>query len=501
MTASTTAVATAQTLTSVNPATGAEIAEWPVHDEVAVADIVARARVAASVWRDLGIDGRRKALLRWNSYLVNHAEELCELIHIENGKTTEDAFLELVLAVEHTDWAAKNAKKALAPEKVSPGMLMANFEAIIEQRPLGVVGVIGPWNYPIYTPNGSIAYALAAGNAVVFKPSEHTTSVGNYFADAFAKANPDLPLGIFTTVNGFGATGGALVKSGVDKIAFTGSTATGKRIAAVAAETLTPVVLECGGKDAAIVAEDANIAAAADAIAWSSMANSGQTCVGTERVYVVDTVADEFIAALKAKLSTVKPGSDDKATYGPMTMPSQIDVVRSHIADALEKGGRAVLGGLESIKAPFIEPVILVDVPEDSLAVAEETFGPTVTVRSVKSVDEAVELANASKYALASSVFSKGQGMEIARQLRAGATSVNSVLAFAAISGLPFGGVGDSGVGRIHGKYGIREFTRAHSIARQRFAIPGMELLSFSRKASTVAIIRRVIGLRHGRHK
>ncbi len=490
----------AATLTSVNPADGGPIETWAVHDAEAVAATVARARAVAGEWRELGFDGRRKALLRWASELLRNEVELTGLIHRENGKPVEDAYLELMLALEHIDWAAKHAKKVLSPKRVSPGLLMANFEAIIEQCPLGVVGVIGPWNYPIYTPTGSVAYALAAGNTVVFKPSEYTTTVGNFYAAAFAKANPALPEGILSVVNGSGATGAALVTSDVDKIAFTGSTPTGKKIAAAAAERLTPVLLECGGKDAAIVADDADIAAAADAIAWSAMGNGGQTCVGTERVYVVETVYEQFLAQLEAKVRDLQPGSGESASYGPMTMPSQIDVVRRHIDDALAAGGRALVGGPESVAPPFVGPVVLVDVPENSSAVTEETFGPTLTVKSVKNVDEAVELANATAYGLASTVFSRGHGMQIARRLRAGATSINSVVAFAAISSLPFGGVGESGVGRIHGEPGLLEFTRSHSIARQRFAIPGMELLSFARKASTMSVVKRVIRFRHGGH-
>ena len=246
---------------------------------------------------------------------------------------------------------------------------------------------------------------------------------------------------------------------------------------------MTPIVLECGGKDAAIVAADADVAAAADAIAWAAVSNSGQTCVGTERVYVEEPVYQQFLTELQAKLRGVKPGSAHPAAYGPMTMPAQVDVVRRHVEDALASGGRALVGGPDSIKAPFIEPVVLVDTPEDSLAVIEETFGPTVTVRAVKTIDEAVDLANATPYGLASAVFSKAQGMAIARRLRAGATSVNGVLSFAAISALPFGGVGASGFGRIHGADGLREFTYPHAIARQRYALPGMALLSFGRKA------------------
>ncbi|WP_067720344.1 aldehyde dehydrogenase family protein [Nocardia yamanashiensis] len=491
----------ADTLTSVNPATGEAIATYKIDDEDAVRAAVAKARTAAATWGALTYAERKKHLLRWGAKLVEKSDELSALIHAENGKPLDDAFLELMLALEHIKWAASNAEKVLKPKKVSPGALMANFAAHLEQRPLGVVGVIGPWNYPVYTPNGSIAYALAAGNAVVFKPSEFSTGIGNFVAKAFAEANPELPDGVFVTVNGFGATGAALVKAGVDKLAFTGSTATGKKIMASAADTLTPVLLECGGKDAVIVAADADIKAAADAVAWGATANSGQTCAGVERVYVDKSVAEPFIAEVKRILSEVKPGSDAKASYGPMTMPSQIDIVRRHIEDALKNGGKAVLGGPESIKGPFIEPVVIVDADESSDAVCEETFGPTVTIRTVSGVDEAVELANKSKYGLGSAVYSKKQGLEIARRLDVGCTSVNSVLAYAAISGLPFGGTGDSGIGRIHGAQGLLEFSRPHSIAVQRFTIPGMALLSYTRTERTMKLLHKVVGLVHGRAK
>ncbi|MEV6095873.1 aldehyde dehydrogenase family protein [Nocardia sp. NPDC051981] len=491
----------ADTLTSVNPATGEALATYKIDDEAAVRAAVAKARTAAATWGALTYAERKKHILRWGSKLVEKSDELSKLIHAENGKPLDDAFLELMLALEHIKWAASNAEKVLKPKKVAPGAFMANFAAHLEYRPLGVVGVIGPWNYPIYTPNGSIAYALAAGNCVVFKPSEFSTGIGNFVAEAFAEANPELPDGVFITINGYGSTGAALVKSGVDKLAFTGSTATGKKIMAAAAETLTPVLLECGGKDAVIVAADADVKAAADAVAWGATANSGQTCAGVERVYVDKSVADEFVAEVKRILTDIKPGSDAKASYGPMTMPSQVDIVRRHIDDALKNGGKAVLGGPESVKGPFIEPVVLVDVDESSDAVCEETFGPTVTIRTVNGVDEAVELTNKSKYGLGSAVYSKNQGMEIARRLQVGCTSVNSVLSYAAISGLPFGGVRDSGIGRIHGAPGLLEFSRPHSIAVQRFAIPGMALLSYTRTDRTMKLLRKIVPLIHGRAK
>ncbi|WP_280274539.1 aldehyde dehydrogenase family protein [Nocardia wallacei] len=496
-----TAVAGDTTLTSVNPATGEVIATHPIADAQAVGAAVDTARGAAAVWGSLSYAERKKHLLRWASRLVTKSDELCDLIHAENGKPRDDAFLELLLALEHISWAAKNAEKVLKPKKVSPGALMSNFGAYIEQRPLGVIGVIGPWNYPVYTPNGSIAYALAAGNTVVYKPSEFSTSIGNFVAKAFSEANPELPEGVFVTVNGYGDTGAALVRADIDKVAFTGSAATGKKIMAAAADRLTPVLLECGGKDAVIVAPDADIKAAADAVAYGATMNSGQTCAGVERVYVDASISDQFVAEVKKILSNVHPGSDEKASYGPMTMPSQIDIVRRHIEDALKNGGTAVLGGPDSVQGAYIEPVVLVDVDESSAAVREETFGPTVTIRTVQSVDEAVELANNSTYSLGSAVFSRKHGLEIARRIKAGATSVNSVLGFAAISALPFGGGRDSGIGRIHGAPGMLEFTTPHSIAVQRFTIPGMALLSYTRTESTMKLLRRIVPLLHGRHK
>jgi aldehyde dehydrogenase (NAD+) len=277
---------------------------------------------------------------------------------------------------------------------------------------------------------------------------------------------------VLQVVTGFGDTGAALATSGVDKLAFTGSTATGKQVMAACAERLTPVVIECGGKDPMIVAEDADLAAAADAALWGGCFNSGQSCVGIERVYVVDAVYDTFVELLANAAREVHSGGGDHASYGAMTTPEQIGIVRRHIEDALSRGGRALVGGPESVRPPFIDPVILIDVPEDADAVQEETFGPTLTVTRVSNVDTAVARANGTSYALGASVFSRNQGEELARRLRAGVVSVNAALTFMAVPALPFGGVGDSGFGRIHGADGLREFARPHSVARQRVPPP-----------------------------
>ena len=484
------------TFDSLHPATGEVVGTYPIHTADDVTAAVARAREAATWWAAQGPAGRRKVLEKWKGVLTRRAPQLADVMHRETGKPHSDAMLELVLAIDHVAWAAKRAAKVLGPRRVSPGLLMSNHSATLEYAPLGVIGVIGPWNYPVFTPMGSIVYALAAGNAVVFKPSEYTPGVGRWLVDSFADIVPDHP--VLQLVTGLGETGAALVRSGVDKIAFTGSTATGKKIMAAAADTLTPVLIECGGKDALLVDADADLDAAADAAVWGGMSNAGQTCVGVERVYVHERVYDEFVTKVTDRAAKVTAGEGPNAQIGPITMPSQLDIIRRHIADALDRGGRALIGGLDAVGDRFVQPTVLVDVPEDSLAVTDETFGPTLTIARVQDMDEAVEKANASRYGLGATVFSRARGLELARRIRSGMASVNQVISFAAIPSLPFGGVGDSGFGRIHGEDGLKEFTRPKAIARQRFAVP-IKTTTFARTAKDDKMLATLVNLLHGR--
>jgi len=496
--------ATTQTFESTNPATGAVVGVFPVHDTDAVVETVGRARTAAAQWAELGYDGRKERLSAYRGYLARRMNELAELVHRENGKPHGDAILEITLAIDHLAWAGGHARKTLGQRRVKAGMLAANHAAYLEYQPLGVVGVIGPWNYPVFTPMGSIAYALAAGNAVVFKPSEHTPAVGAWLAAAWRAAVPDVA-DAFQVVTGFGETGAALCRAGVGKLAFTGSAPTGRKVMATCAETLTPVLMELGGKDAMIVDDDADVVAAADAAVWGAMSNAGQTCIGIERVYATSKVYDRFVAEVTEQVRKLRPGSDDEATYGPMTMASQGGIVRGHIEDAATAGGRVVRGEADPSLFPndsYLVPTVLLDVPEDNVAIREETFGPTLSITKVRDADEALDLANNSAHGLGGSVFtkSKARGLDLARRMRSGMTSVNSVLTFASIPALPFGGVGDSGFGRIHGEDGLKEFTRAKAITRQRVALP-VNLMSFSRPASATDALARVMGMIHGRHR
>jgi acyl-CoA reductase-like NAD-dependent aldehyde dehydrogenase len=485
-----------QTFDSLSPATGEVIGTFPVHDEAEVREAVQRARKASQWWQSLGHEGRKQRLMAFAGVLTRRREELLELVSRENGKPKVDAFIEHVLALEHLAWAAKHAEKIMKPRRVGGSMMLANVTPILEYQSLGVVGVIGPWNYPVFTPMGSIVYALAAGNAVVFKPSEYTPAVGVFLADAFREAVPEQP--VFQVITGFGETGAALCRAGVDKLAFTGSAPTGRKIMAACAETLTPVVLELGGNDALLVDDDADVRAAARAAVWGGCANAGQTCIGVERVYVVDAVYDAFVDEVIKAAEHVHAG--EGAALGPMTMPKQIDVVKAHVDDALERGAKAVVGGPESVRAPYIDPIVLIDVPDDARVMREETFGPVLTISRVATMDEAIDKANRTSYGLGAAVFGKKRAYDAARRVRSGMASVNSVLSFAGFPSLPFGGVGDSGFGRIHGADGLKEFTRPKAIARQRFSM-GPDMMSFERPEWLPKVAAKLGDLRFGRAK
>lgn len=481
-------------LSSYNPATGSVVGTVPVHTAAEVDAAVARARVASKAWGALSFEARGEELTAFRKAIAAHADELAELMHAENGKPLLEAYVEVMMALSHVQHAASRAESAMAGKKVSSGVL-ANFRATISYHPLGVIGVIGPWNYPLFTPMGSIAYALAAGNAVVFKPSELTPLLAVKLGEIAAKtfALPDL----LQVVTGAGATGAALAKSAVDKIAFTGSAATGKRVMIAAAERLTPVLLELGGKDPMIVAEDADVEKAAEACVYGALTNSGQACISVERVYVADAIHDRFVDEVVKNVRALKIGGDD-GDLGAMTSPAQVAIVKDHLDDAVAKGAKILTGGSGAISGNFIQPTVLTDVTHEMKIMSDETFGPVIPIKRVDSLDEAVRLANDTTFGLGSSVFAgKATAKTIGDKLRAGMTAVNAVMAFSGIPSLPFGGVGDSGFGRIHGDEGIREFTRVKSTAEQAFALP-MNMMSFRQPKDAVKRIKGMIKTLYG---
>lgn len=481
-----------------NPATGEVVGSFAVHTAQDISAVLAHARAAQAWWAALGVDGRKTRLHRWVRWLARHCDELYELGFREGGKPKGDVQFELLAGLEDIRWAATHAKRVLGERRIAPGIATLNFDARVSYDPLGVVGVIAPWNAPVYTVFCGMAYALAAGNAVIVKPSELSAATGVWAVDSFHQANPDAPAGLASSITGFGETGAALCRSGVDKLAFTGSVPTGRRVMAACAQTLTPVLLELGGKDATIVADDADLDAAAAAVVWGGMWNAGQACVGVERVYVVESVRDAFLLKVKELAAKVTAGTDELSSYGPMIVPSQIEIIRRHVTDALAAGATALVGGLDSIEAPYVHPIVLVDVPEACSAVQEETFGPVIVINTVPDVDEAIRRANGTDFGLGSSVFAASRGPEIAAKLRAGGTTINSVLTFVGMPSLPFGGVGASGFGRFHGDDGLREFARAKATTRKRFSM-GEQMQVFPRTKEQFETVRKVIKLRYGR--
>ena len=388
-----------------NPATGEVIAHVPDTTPEQVAELARAARAAQPAWEALGFEGRGRILRRAQKWLVDNSDRVIETIVSETGKAYEDALIaEVMYAANAFGFWAKHAPSYLADQRIkSASPLLKGKRMVLRYRPIGLVGVIGPWNYPLTNSFGDAIPALAAGNAVILKPSEVTPLTSLLMADALRECG--MPDGVFAVATGAGATGAALVDA-VDMIMFTGSTATGKKVMARAAETLTPVSLELGGKDPMVVLADADVERAANAAVYYAMLNGGQTCVSVERVYVEAPVYDEFVAKVTEKARALRndrstgPGTAD---VGSMTFPPQVDIVERHVRDAVDKGARVVVGGErghEGQGGHWFEPTVLVDVDHTMECMREETFGPTLPIMKVADAEEAIRLANDSPYGL-----------------------------------------------------------------------------------------------------
>lgn len=458
-----------------NPATGEVIAHCP---DLGAADIAAMARRGREVqpaWDALGFEGRGRILRRMQKWVIDHQDEIISVIRSETGKTYEDALIAEISygAAAFGFWAA-NAPKYLADEKVkSSAVLVKGKKLMLRHKPLGLIGVIGPWNYPLTNSFGDCIPALAAGNSVILKPSEITPLTSLKLAEGLRECG--IPEGVFQVATGLGATGAALVDE-VDMIMFTGSTATGKKVMQKAAETLTPVSLELGGKDPMIVLADADVERAANTALYYGMFNGGQTCISVERVYVEEPVYDEFVAKVTEKARALRQGDGPSGSVdvGSMTFPPQVDIVERHVEDAKAKGARVLVGGSRGTHdgGYWYEPTVLVDVDHTMSAMMEETFGPTLPIMKVRDEEEAIKMANDSPYGLGASVFGKDtrHAEAVARRVEAGAVCVNDALINYSALELPMGGVKASGIGSRHGAGGIRKFTQQQAILVTRFA-------------------------------
>ncbi|HEY7632625.1 MAG TPA: aldehyde dehydrogenase family protein [Thermoleophilaceae bacterium] len=488
-----------------NPATGETIATVPDMDSAQVKGLVDRARAAFPAWNELGFDGRAEVFYEMRRWMIENRDRVIGTIVDENGKPPDEAMLtELVYMADSLGFWAKNAPKYLGDERVrTHSPLLLGKKVIVRYRPYGVVGVIGPWNYPLSNNFGDALPALAAGNSVVLKPSEVTPLTSLLMEEGFRAAGgtPDA----FLVATGRGETGAALVDH-ADAIMFTGSTGTGKKIMARAAETLTPVSLELGGKDPMIVLKDADLERAANmAVQWG-MSNSGQICMSVERVYVEEPIYDEFVNKVVEKTKALRqgaPGAAGSVDVGAMTFPPQLEKVEAHVKDALDKGARVLTGGKRA-EGPgrFYEPTVLVDVDHSMTCMTDETFGPTLPIMKVRDEDEAVRMANDSGYGLNSSVFTRDvqKGERIARQVEAGSTCVNDALMNYLAQEAPFAGMKGSGIGARHSAAGIRKFAQPQTILVTRFG-PSKEPTMFPNSAKKAKLMEKAVVLMYGRKR
>ena len=442
----------------------------PLMDANEVAGAVNRGRIVQAAWARLSYRERARFILRAREIVLDQLEDIATLISRETGKPKPEAIsMEIVPTLDLMQYFAHNTRKLLDRRKIDLGQynFMARSSYIV-YKPLGVVGIISPWNFPWATPLDEVVMALMAGNAVVVKPSELTPLTALKIADVFKQAQ--LPEGLLQIVTGDGSTGAALVDAGVNKIMFTGSVKTGKRVAEAAAKHLTPVVLELGGKDPMLVLEDADLENAARAAIWGAFCNSGQACASIERCYVHESIAGKFTELVVEETRRLKQdkASADAIDVGAMTNERQLKIVEDHVSDAVERGAEVRAGGhrLENGGGWFHQPTVMTNVDHSMKLMRDETFGPVLPIMTFKTDAEAIRLANDSMYGLTASVFTRdiARGRRIAEQIDAGTVMINEVVYTHAVAQTPWGGVKQSGYGRTHGRLGLLELVSAQHI-------------------------------------
>jgi acyl-CoA reductase-like NAD-dependent aldehyde dehydrogenase len=483
-----------------NPATGQVIGQVPDMTPAEVAQLARRARAAQPAWEALGFDGRAQVLRRMQRWLIDNADRVINTICSETGKAYEDAQIaELSYGAAAFGFWADKAPRYLADERIhSSSIFVKGKRLVLRYRPMGLVGVIGPWNYPLTNSFGDCIPALAAGNSVILKPSEITPLTSLLLAKGLAECG--LPADVFAVATGRGPTGAAVLDE-VDMVMFTGSTATGRKVGVRAAERLIPASLELGGKDPMLVLADANIERAANHAVYWSMFNCGQTCISTERCYVEAPIYDDFVKRVTEKVRAIRqgvPAGPGSVDVGSLTFPPQVETVERHVQDARERGAKVLTGGHRGRdKGYWFEPTVLVDVNHDMACMREETFGPTLPIMKVADAEEAIRLANDSEYGLCAAVFSRdlARGEAVARRVNAGAVTVNDALVNYTALELPMGGAKPgSGIGYRHGPGGIRKYCRHQSLLISRFN-PKRDIHMHPYKARRTRLFGRLLAL------
>jgi len=456
----------------INPANGKSIGRSPIHNVSDLKIAIENARVAQKEWVLLPIKERVKKIKKINEFLIKNADSIAEIISEDNGKTKVDAITtEVFAAAIALNYYCKKTPKFLKDKKLSFSTFVLSFKrSKVRRVPYGVIGIFSPWNYPFNIPFAEVIMALLAGNAVILKVASETQKVGLELKKCIEYA--DLPNNLFSYINMPGRiAGNAFFEKGIDKLCFTGSVDVGKKLMAKASETLTPITLELGGNDAMLVCEDADLERAAAGAAWAGFQNCGQSCGGVERIYVHDSVYDEFMQILKNRIESLRIGigTDYDNDLGAMTTERQIDTIKKHINDALKKGGRIFAQSSipEEVKLKnFIPATILTNVNHEMLVMNEESFGPIVGVMKVSSMEQAIKLANDSNLGLSGSVWSKDRqkAISIAKQVQAGTITINDHLMSHGLHETPWGGFKQSGTGRTHGEIGFEGMTQPQVI-------------------------------------
>jgi len=482
-----------------NPATLEEIGEIEVQAPSDVKAAVERARKAQPGWAALRFEERGRYLQRAVRVLLERQDAYLDTIVRETGKPrTEALAVEILAACDALSYYARRAKRILA-DRTLPVHLMKTKKLRISYRPLGVAGIITPWNFPFLLSLNPTAQALMAGNTVVLKPSEVTPFSGQLVEKLLEEAG--LPEGVFNLVLGDGETGAALVEAGVDKISFTGSVRTGRRVGEACGRNLVPCTLELGGKDPMIVCADADLERAANGAVYGAFSNAGQVCVSTERVYVVDELHDAFVEKVVAKTAELRQGAEGEFDVGPMISASQLEIVSRHVEDARARGAKVRTGGRRNPTQSglFYEPTVLTDVTHEMAIMREETFGPVLPIMRVRDEDDALRLANDSPYGLNANVWTrdKRKGERIAKALESGSAVVNDCMLTYGVTESPFGGVKESGVGQVNGEIGLRSFCHAQSILIDRFGAKS-EVLWYPYTAKKLGLLRRALRLLFG---